>query len=127
MSLNHRIHGSRFITRLGGLLGIVALSVVAEITAASSYQGYVGNVVQEPGSAVVYIEITNGNWGGNSCGASTFWVLVSSAASTAASTLALALEAKATGNSVYVAGDGVCSSGAPNGGISEGLSTFYLD
>ena len=37
-------------------------------------QGCVGNVVQEPNSSAIYIEITNDNLGSNNSGGITFWV-----------------------------------------------------
>lgn len=117
----------RRLARLACLVSVALVAATARPATASTYTGYVGNVVQALGSSGVYIQVTNGNWGTDSCEASTFWVFISSSASTLPATLALALEAKATGGSVYVAGNGVCTGNAPNNGISEGLVTFYLD
>lgn len=119
--------GSRRLAKLGCLIAIVGVATSAKVAAASTYQGYVGNVVQALGSSGIYIQVTNGSFGTDSCNASTFWVFISNTASTLPATLAMALEAKATGNAVYVAGNGVCTSGAPNSGVSEALLTFYLD
>ena len=115
------------IAKLVFVMGALGLAVSSHAFA-STYQGFVGSIVQEPASSSVYIEITNGSFVGNgSCEQTVFWILVNTTAATAPTTLALVMSAKEHSYPVYVIGDGVCSNGAPNNGVSEGLSVFYLD
>jgi hypothetical protein len=124
--------GIAAVRRLGRALPIVcgiALMVFSSAQA-STYLGYVGVIDQERYLGTgnfVYIQFTNGNYGTNSCNATTFWVSIDTSTTNGQASLAMALSAKLTGNQMYVAGNAVCTAPGPNNGIAEVLTTLYME
>lgn len=85
----------------GALAGLLMLAATPAAHA-STYEGYVLNLVQ-------------------------MWVTIDTTAAGSASYVSLALSAKLTGNQVYVSGNSMCFVGnTPNGGTSEAIGTLYL-
>jgi hypothetical protein len=116
--------------RRAGLALFGAALIACMSAQASTYLGYVGVIDQERNLGtgnLVYIQITNGNYGTNSFNATTFWISIDTSTTNGQASLAMALSAKLSGNQLYVAGNGVCTAPAPNNGIAEGLITLYME
>lgn len=110
-----------------GALASVLILAATPTAHASTYEGYILNLVQI--GTTVFVSIGNGWYGANNCGTGTapMWVTIDTTAAGSASYVSLALSAKLTGNQVYVSGNNVCFVGnTPNGATSEALATLYL-
>ncbi len=114
-------------SRIEVLVGILLLAATINVASASTYEGYIQNIVQI--GTTVFISIGGGFYGSVNCGTGTggMWLYVDTTTAGGSTYVALALSSKLSGNEVYVSGNGVCFSGnTPNGGISEAMSVMYL-
>jgi hypothetical protein len=117
---------SRQVHRLIGFIGFSGLFLASSLAHASDYQGVVQSVVQQ--GTTVFVSVGNGHYGTVNCGTGTvpIWLSIDTTAAGGSTYVALALSAKLTGNSVYVVGNSVCASNAPNANVSEAIAVLYM-
>ena len=116
----------RGLRRISAMLAAwVALGLASAPIHASGYEWYIGSIVHV--GSTIYLQIANGTWAPNSCGATTLWLTIDPTTPAGQAALAMALSAKATGGGVWANGNAVCAPCGPNGTYTGGFATLYLN